>query len=463
MRSIRGFLMLMLVLLLSVSAAITIIWTRLHTSHEVEEVFDASLAQASKVMHGLVVDHLERHTLTELQSSVYLAHITDGPNIDDLATGTADDPGHPYEYQVGFQVWRFDGTLLLSSPPQFPLQMPVAPGFELIGEPEQPWRSYSLRDPHNQVWIRAGHQMSFRRELTDQVADKVLVPTLVVLPLLLLLLSLSIRRGLRPLDGISHDLNNRRSDDLKPLQHNGLPAELVPVVAALNGLFERVSAVLERERRFTADAAHELRTPLAALRIHLEKLRLAPQQTADLLSGIGRMDRVVEQLLMLARIEPRRGQLPRKPLALSPLCCDLVAQLYPLALARNLQIELEDDPSLQVSGDETLLVIMLRNLIENGIRYTRDGDTLLLRLCARDGQADIAVIDHGPGLDEEARQLVLGRFYRQHRAPGDGAGLGLSIVALIVELHEGQLMLEDTPGGGLTVRVRLPLLEQAVF
>jgi signal transduction histidine kinase len=107
--------------------------------------------------------------------------------------------------------------------------------------------------------------------------------------------------------------------------------------------------------------------------------------------------------------------------------------------------------------------IMLRNLIENGIRYTRDGDTLLLRLCARDGQADIAVIDHGPGLDEEARQLVLGRFYRQHRAPGDGAGLGLSIVALIVELHEGQLMLEDTPGGGLTVRVRLPLLEQAVF
>lgn len=456
-RSIRRFQMLMLVLLLAVSSAVTIIWTRLHTSHEVEEVFDASLAQAAKVMHGLVVDHLEPDALAKLQSSVHLASLAGEYDSDNLVSGTENDPGHPYEYQVGFQVWRFDGELLLSSPPDFPAQAPLVAGFDLVGQGDQPWRTYSLRDPENQVWIRTGHQMSFRRELTDEVADRVLVPTLVVLPVLLLLLSLSMRRGLAPLNVISRDLNARRSDDLNALKQQRWPDELVPVVDSLNGLFERVGATLERERRFTADAAHELRTPLAALRIHLEKLRLAPEQSHDLLRGIGRMERVVEQLLMLARIEPKNKDLPRQPLDVSVLCCNLVAELYPLALARGLQIELEDNaPSLQVLGDETLLGIMLRNLIENAIRYTRDSDTLLLKLAHHNGEAQISVIDHGPGLDDDAKHKVLGRFYRQYRAPGDGAGLGLSIVALIVELHEGQLMLEDTPGGGLTVRVRLP-------
>ncbi|MFC6672868.1 ATP-binding protein [Marinobacterium aestuariivivens] len=461
MRSIRGFLMLMLVLLLGISTAVTVAWTYRHTSHEVEEVFDASLVQSAKVLRGLVVDHQQRQTLNALQRSVSLARLEGAPDEDRYDSGDPDDPGHPYEYQVGFQAGLLDGELLLSTPPEFPLRRPFRPGFETVGEGDSRWRIYTLRDSAHGLWIRSGHRMGVRDELTEQVADKVIIPLLVVLPLLLLMLSISIGRGLRPLVTIRHDLEQRRSDDLQPLPGRNLPSELQPVVASLNDLFVRVGETLERERRFTADAAHELRTPLAALRIHLEKLRLPETQTGDLLRGIDRMERVVAQLLMLARIEPQRGRLPCRPVVLEPLCCDLIAELYPRALERNLQIEFEGDEALEVPGDETLLGIMLRNLLENAIRYTREGDRLQLRLHSHEGQVTVEMVDHGPGLEADARQKVLDRFYRERKCSGDGAGLGLSIVSLIVELHQGRLSLDETPGGGLTVRIHLPAASDA--
>ncbi|NVK41392.1 MAG: sensor histidine kinase N-terminal domain-containing protein [Oceanospirillaceae bacterium] len=456
MLSIRRFMLLTLVLLLSSSAMVTVIWTYWHTSHEVEEVFDASLVQNAKVLRGLVVDHRDRATLHQLQRSVSLAQIDGMPDEDNYSSGTPDDPGHPYEYQVGFQAGSLDGEQWLSTPPEFPAVSAIEPGFRTLGEGDRKWRVYTLRDPAQGIWVRSGHRIAVREELTEQVAGKVLVPILVVLPVLLLLLSLGIRRGLSPLQTIRQSLANRSSDDLQPLPSDRLPAELVPVVSSLNDLFARVAATLERERRFTADAAHELRTPLAALRIHLEKLRLPPAQSADLLCGIDRMERVVTQLLVLARIEPQRGKLPLHPLSLAPLCCTLVAELYPRGLDRGVSIEFEDDVDVEVQGDETLLGILLRNLLENAIRYTRSGDLISLRLSQEADEVCIEVIDHGPGIKAADRQIVLDRFYRESRHDGEGAGLGLSIVVLIVELHNGKLLLDETPGGGLTARVLLP-------
>ncbi|GGO85624.1 two-component sensor histidine kinase [Marinobacterium nitratireducens] len=456
MRSIRRFMLLTLLLLLSLSAMITVFWTYLHSSHEVEEVFDASLVQNAKVLHGQVIAYRQRAALQELQRSVSLERLDQAPDDDDYHSGNANDPGHPYEYQVGFQAGSLDGELWVSTPPDFPVVERVEPGFMTVGEGDNRWRLYTLRNPELGIWVRSGHRMAVRDELTGQIAAKLLLPIVVVLPGLLLLLSLGIRRGLAPLETIRQSLASRRSDDLQPLPSERLPSELVPVVGSMNDLFARVASTLDRERRFTADAAHELRTPLAALRIHLEKLRLPETQSADLMCSIDRMERVVTQLLMLARIEPQRGKVPLKPLNLSQRCCSLVAELYPKALERGLSIEFEEGADLQVAGDETLLDILLRNLIENAIRYTCAEDVIRVRLSRESDRACIEVIDHGRGIAEADRQKVLERFYREGRQSVEGAGLGLSIVVLIVELHNGELRLEETPGGGLTVRVLLP-------
>ncbi|WP_313329302.1 sensor histidine kinase, partial [Stutzerimonas balearica] len=241
-----------------------------------------------------------------------------------------------------------------------------------------------------------------------------------------------------------------------------LPRELEPVAASLNRLLQQVHQLLEREKRFIADAAHELRTPLAVLRIHAQNALQAEQPEdreqalQQLLAGVDRTTRVVAQLLTLARLEPSAQRLRLEALDLLPLCRETLAELTPLALARGQELTLEADESAdyQLTGDAAALSTLLQNLVSNALQYTPAGGQIQVGLQATDDAIMLRVDDSGPGVPVEQRDKLFERFYRQ--GDGQGAGLGLAIVARIVELHGASIQLTESPLGGLQAGVRLP-------
>ena len=288
------------------------------------------------------------------------------------------------------------------------------------------------------------------------------MPDLLGLPLLALLLWLAVGWGLRPLARMAELLRNRDPQHLAPLLLAPLPRELEPVAASLNRLLQQVHQLLEREKRFIADAAHELRTPLAVLRIHAQNALQAEQPEdreqalQQLLAGVDRTTRVVAQLLTLARLEPSAQRLRLEALDLLPLCRETLAELTPLALARGQELTLEADESAdyQLTGDAAALSTLLQNLVSNALQYTPAGGQIQVGLQATDDAIMLRVDDSGPGVPVEQRDKLFERFYRQ--GDGQGAGLGLAIVARIVELHGASIQLTESPLGGLQAGVRLP-------
>lgn len=465
MRSIQNHILIALATLLSIATLILLSWTYYATHHEVEEVYDASLVQMARQFSGLLSATPDLTDLEPLSRTLQHAELTSAASNEldeedeaDYRGSNADDPGHHYEHKVGFQVWQQDGRLLLSVPYRLQLTAPNSPGFENLSERNAAWRTYTLYNPQRQLWIRALQPVNLRNEMAEEVSEHVLLPLISVLSILVIAIVIAVNRGLNPLKQIGRELDQRHSEDLTAINTSDLPRELRGPVDSLNRMFQRVEETLLRERRFTSDAAHELRTPLAALKIHLERLYPLAGDNRVLHQGLERMERVVAQLLVLARLEPKQGQqLPLTPIEPGALIGDVIAELVPFALRKQVQLALHPFADVELQADPTLLQVLIRNLLENAIRYTTDDDTVEVRLSSGPGHLSIQVIDHGPGLDDPLKQQVLQRFYRSDKSDSAGAGLGFSIVEQITQLHHGQLRLQDTPGGGLTVEVLLPL------
>ena len=443
--SIRSYLLWGAFVLLSSSSIITMISTSWYTSHEIEEVFDASLVQSARIFHGLVVDHQEQNTLYQLQES--LLRNNGEADSDTFSTG------HPYERKLAFQAWGAE-QLLLTTPTDFRVFAPIKAGFQNVISESEAWRIYTMHDESHQLWIRTGQKIAVRQDLVDDISHKVMIPILIVLPLLLLAMWLIIKRGLQPLLAIRQAVDQRDSDDLEAIAAANLPEELAGMVEAMNHLFARVATTLTMERRFTDDAAHELRTPLAALRVHLDLAKLPTGQYQPIAEAIMRMERVVSQLLQLARLEPHKGILKPALIDPVPVLEDLIAELVILADTKQIELALNCVPQVWIHSEPTLLAISVRNLVENAIRYTHAGDCVDVNVYENEDGAVIDVCDHGPGIALSEREKVLERFYRENKADSGGAGLGLSIVYLIASLQSCQLQLLDTCNGGLTARLQ---------
>jgi two-component system, OmpR family, sensor histidine kinase QseC len=236
----------------------------------------------------------------------------------------------------------------------------------------------------------------------------------------------------------------------------------------LNRLLQQVNQLLEREKRFIADAAHELRTPLAVLRIHAQNAQQAAsegereQALEQLIAGVDRTTRVVTQLLTLARLEPSAQHLSLADIDLLPLCRETLAELTPLALARGQELTLEagEQADSHLSGDAASLATLLQNLVGNALQYTPEGGQIQVGLQANATTVTLRVDDSGPGVPATQRDKLFERFYRQ--SDGEGAGLGLAIVARIAELHGASIEVADSPLGGLQVSVHLPRQPQPV-
>ncbi len=371
------------------------------------------------------------------------------------------------------QIWRADGSMLYRSPSSDLLPPQAVLGFSELRASGAHYRVYALQTPL-QV-IQVAQATASRREMARQLAWRAMLPVLLLAPALMLIVWWVIGRAMAPVERVRQQVAQRRPGDLSLLPAAGLPAELQPLVAEMNGLLARLTAAWTALQHFTADAAHELRSPLAALRLQVQSLQRAPDAparqlaTQRLLAGIDRATRLIEQLLVLARLErDDAGALAPTGLDLARLARAAIEEQQPQAQASGIELmaalpaDTPDD--LHISGHADAMAILLRNLIDNAVRASPAGGRVRVRVERATDHGDRArapvwlqVEDSGPGIPPEERQRVLDRFYRARGAPGHGSGLGLAIVHAIAQRHGARLSLDTSPElGGLRVNLEFP-------
>ena len=368
----------------------------------------------------------------------------------------------PAAREMIIQIWRADGVMLYRSPQGRLLPPQTAIGFSDTVAGGEPYRIYALRTA-TQV-VQVAQQTEARGRMAGQLALRAVLPVALLAPVLMLIVWWVVGRAIGPIERVRRQVAARRPDDLAPLPTAGLPAEVRPLVGEMNGLLTRLSAAWDALTHFTADAAHELRSPLAALRLQAQSLQRAPDDatraiaTERLLAGIDRATRLVEQLLALARQEGAGEGAELVSLDLTALARNALADAEPEAARHAIALTL-DAPTAHVvlRADEAALAVLLRNLLGNALRHTPPGGQVRVGVREEASVIDLTVEDSGPGIAPDERARVLDRFYRVPGTPGHGSGLGLAIVRAIAERHGAALTLDASPTlGGLRVMLRWP-------
>ncbi|MEL4180167.1 ATP-binding protein [Roseateles sp. PN1] len=443
--SLQGRLLAFVLSLVCLLWAATAALTWWDARHELTELLDGHLAQAA----ALLVVQQAAHEFAED------AHEVDAPSL------------HRYAPKVLFQVFH-EGHLALRSanaPEQAMLDLAQARvgGFSTVKRDGESWRFFVARGQERDVLVLVGERMDSRDAILMAVLRSTLWPMLLALPLLAAGLWWGVWRGFAPLRRIQADLAARPAGDLRALDLAAAPRETQGMLQALNDLFARIAALMQAERRFTADAAHELRTPIAAIRAQAQVALAEPD--AELrqhalhatLAGCDRAGRLVDQLLTLSRLEA--GELPAmQALNLADVLRGQVAELAVQAVQKGQQLEVAAEPAVWVAGNPSLLAALLRNLLDNAIRYSPTAAQIRLSVSAN-GSAGVLlqVEDSGPGLSPADAARLGERFFRVLGHEQPGSGLGWSIAQRIVAAHGGRISAGASAElGGLAVRVELP-------
>ena len=435
MNSIRTYLVIILMAAFSLVSFLAALNGYLSSMAEAEKMLDTQLAEASELL--------------------MLSWSGEAP---EPAAKTRSDV-------LVFQVWR-DGELVAASP-----DAPTAPiGDFSEGHRYGNFSGYRWLSHTRLAGDGTAYMVAERADLRHLVAERVVlesvVPLLLWLPVSAVLVWLLLGWGLRPLHELSRQINARRSDDLAPVTLENPPAELLQLIKSTNSLLARLSAAFEREKHFAAHAAHELRTPLSVLKVHLHNL--AQELPADEPSlahanaGVQRMHHLVEQILDLSRTNPELIVGNFEDLDLHSLAQRITAEAWPHFANRNQALSLDGEEA-RLRGDPALLETLLRNLLDNAGKYTPHGGEVRVRVEQGPDSVRLLVEDSGPGIPERDRERVFERFYRLGNAEGNaavGSGLGLAIVRHIVEVHKACIALGSSELGGLAVSVDLPLAEK---
>jgi two-component system, OmpR family, sensor kinase len=358
------------------------------------------------------------------------------------------------------QIWDPFGARVYLSRPGLPLINRAVLGFENLDLQGETWRVYGLQTEDGVIQI--AQPVRVRALLARAAALRVVIPLLLLLPLLAAAIVGVVASGLRPLQRIAGEVQRRDVHSLAPLAAIDVPQEVAPLIEALNRLLTRLQVAFSAQRAFVADAAHELRSPLTAVRLQLQLLERAPDPSAQLEArtqlgvAVERAIHLVEQLLTLARNEPRAAEVELALLELATVAADGMADSHLLAQGRHIDLTLEAQPGLTIRGDREALRALVRNLVDNAVRYTPPGGRVQLRCTRAADRALLEVIDTGPGIPAAERTRAFDRFYRRANAPEIGSGLGLAIVKAIAERHGARIGLDDAAGGGLRVSVSFP-------
>lgn len=342
------------------------------------------------------------------------------------------------------------------------LQLPahLADGMHVVQSGGHSWRVFVQQGDQGRIAV--AQRTDLRTDAAIDSAQRTLFPLLALIPLLALLSAWVVRRALRPLRQMAQSVDARSESDLQPLPEADVPQEVLPFVRSINRLLQRLRTAMEQQRRFVADAAHELRTPVAVLSMQVDNLAPLPLSTearariGALQQGLRRARAVVEQLLSLARSQ---GEQPPAWQRTDPaqVVREVIADTLPLAESRNIDLGLDRADAVQAQTDPALLYTLLRNAVDNALRYTPEGGRVDLRLLATDGAFVIEVQDSGPGIPPDDLERVFEPFVRLPGSAGEGSGLGLSIVRQIAQRLGGEVTLQNAPGGGLILRYRQPL------
>lgn len=413
----------------------------------------AALAQASIAYRTALRDadqifdyHMQQMALS-LRSNSPLSTITQGPS--EAPDGANDD--------LVVQVWTPDGVQVFQSVSRARLPQRAVLGFSNVRANGTTYRVFSIQT--NNQTVQVAQDLAVRRNMAGNLALRTLGPIAVMMPILMLVVWWVVSGSLEPVARVRSQVASRRADDLSPVSESGLPDEVEPLVRELNLLFGRVKTAFDAQQNFVADAAHELRTPLAALKLQAQSLLRADSDearklaVARLTAGIDRATRLVEQLLVLARQEASAGT-GRQQVDLAELARRAVADLAGVAQAKGVDLGVHESEEARVQGQPEALNILLRNLVDNAVKYTPPGGTVDISV---KGTGVVTVEDSGPGIPPEERGRVFDRFYRIAGSEASGSGLGLAIIKAIAERHGATLVLDSSERlGGLKAVVTFP-------
>jgi signal transduction histidine kinase len=358
---------------------------------------------------------------------------------------------------VVVQIWTMNGTVLYLSHPATGLPERATLGFSNVDTRGQRWRVYTMI-ANNRV-IQVAQPLQIRRDLVAAATLHSLRPLLIFAPVMAFLIWWLVGRGLQPVRRLEHEVTQRTPGELDPVSEHALPDEIAPVAHAINSLFAKLKSAFSAQRAFVADAAHELRSPLTALRLQLQLLERAPDENAKrtamakLNEGVDRASHLIEQLLIAARTETSDVAHSLQSIDLAEALRRVIADIFPFAQERQIAIECDAPDHLSIPADEEALKILIRNLLDNAVRYTPHGGTVQAKIVSGEEKAILMIDDSGPGIAEQDRHRAFERFFRGANTGAKGSGLGLAIVKNIVDQHQAAIELANSPLGGLRVSI----------
>mgnify|MGYP002700294792 CR=1 FL=1 len=366
---------------------------------------------------------------------------------------------------VFFQIWSDNNTLLARSgnaPNKRLFDMQQTGQFRDVNFNQFRWRTFILKDESLNRWVITAERIDLRYSLADTIVSVAIKPTVYAIPIAAIIIWFAIGFGLRPLKQLTRQLSNKRADDLTPVVLNDTPNELSQLVTTTNDLLSRLNDAFTREQQFAADAAHELRTPISALKVQMHNLKqqanFQDTELAPLIDGIDRMGHVVEQILSLYRNSPDQASRQFHNVNLYGLVQKIMAEQYTQFEEKKQHVSLIGDEACCVNGEQFALETLLLNLINNAAKYSSDSSEIQVTVEQNNNQVHLMVEDSGPGVPKEDYERVLERFFRvggdRHSSGEVGCGLGLAIVKHIVTMHGAKIILgQSALLGGLSVRV----------
>lgn len=463
--SIRKFLLINLLLAITITTTLTAIGNYYLDQKDIQEHLDTLMAISALSYQALLGDDLHQRPLIKIQDALEvipqkIENYYQRRFLNDL-------PPKNYLNKFNFQVWTNGGKLLLHSAtaPKIPLTAEVD-GFSDKMLSDQKWRVFTTYNDKAGIRTVLAERYDTRNELGHRIAQDDLYIMLLTFPLSGLLIWIIIGRGLDSLDRVAQEVANRAPTHLKPVDLQEVPEEIKPVIDELNKLFYRLQEGFEREKRFAADAAHELRTPLAALKaqaqvaLNTDNIEEKNHALQKLIASVNRSTHIVQQLLTMSKLVPEANNLNDvADVSLVKVTREVLAMIASGAVEKQIELEFEHDENLPgLRGNPTALGILIRNLVDNAIRYCKYEGKVLVQVYQKKDDIVLQVSDNGPGIPSELQARVFERFFRVLGNKSTGSGLGLAIVRQICDLHGGKVEL-DSPaeGTGLIVRVFFPL------
>lgn len=416
------------------------------TEHESEEIFSARLATSARVLEVLAAKQLEHATIT----NPIIIELPD--ELEHQHSSTEEISGHPYESKISFQIWHSNGKLLAKSAtaPDKPLG-PMTEGFgkNLIGD--DLWQVFKLKS--GDVWVMVAEMDSVRGEMAGDLGVAIMTPLIIGSLLLLIVINLIAYRSFQPLQALANVIADREPQSIKPIKLSKTPTELKPVIDELNHLLDRVQKAFKREQQFIDAAAHEIRTPIAALQLHIENAVNAKndadrdQSLSEALNGLRRTTRLTEQLLTLSRVSSATDQEKQQVLSLDGICKEVVKNTKPLINQRGQTIELQVNDDCLIHGEQHKIERVIQNLIDNASQYGSVHGLISVSLAKVANTIRLVVSNDGDIIPDSEKIKVFDPYYRILGSKSFGSGLGLAIVKEIIQQHKGSIRIEDKSAG----------------